>query len=68
MQEPLDNLSPDAQRVHANLMEDPDSTRPLEVIAADVGFTEGETANALRELQAAHRAAESFGGWSVVVG
>jgi hypothetical protein len=66
MQEPLENLSGSAQRVHSHLAEDPDRTEELAIIADAVGLSEGETANALRELAAATRAAESFGGWSVL--
>lgn len=67
MQEPLENLSESAQRVHAHLAEDPNQTEPLGVIATAADLSEGETANALRELAAADRAAESFGGWSVLL-
>jgi hypothetical protein len=66
MQEPLDNLSENAQRVHEYLDEDPERTERLEAIAHAVGLTTGRTADALRELEAGQRAAESFGGWSVL--
>lgn len=66
MQEPLDNLSDDARRVHGNLAADPNATKKLDVIANEVGLTEGDTANALRELEAASRAVESMRGWSVL--
>jgi predicted Rossmann fold nucleotide-binding protein DprA/Smf involved in DNA uptake len=66
MQEPLDNLSDNAQRVHAYLDEDPDRTEKLEVIARAVGLTPGRTAEALRELEAGQRAVEAYGGWSVL--
>jgi DNA-binding MarR family transcriptional regulator len=67
VQEPLENLSQNAQRVHAYLLEDPERTSELEEIAERVGLTQGETADALRGLEAATRAAESFGGWAVVL-
>jgi hypothetical protein len=66
MQEPLDNLSEEARNIHAYLDADPERTEKVEVIAAAVGLSEGETANALRELDGASRAAEAFGGWSVL--
>ncbi len=66
MQEPLDNLSDNARRVHENLATDPNATKRLEEIASEVELGEGDTANALRELEAGTRAAESFGGWSVL--
>jgi DNA-binding Lrp family transcriptional regulator len=66
MQEPLENLSERARRVHDYLAKDPDRTEELGVISAAIGLSEGETANALRELAAASRADESFGGWSVL--
>lgn len=66
MQEPLDNLSGNARQVHENLAADPDATKQLDVIASEIGMSEGETANALRELRAGQRAVESFGGWSVL--
>jgi hypothetical protein len=66
MQEPLDNLSGNARRVHTYLMGMGDRSETLEVIAESVGLTPGETADALRELQAANRADETFGGWSVL--
>ena len=68
MQEPLDNLSLNAQLVHADLDAHPEDTRKLEAIVDSLGgeWTPGAVADALRELQAATRAAESFGGWSVV--
>jgi predicted Rossmann fold nucleotide-binding protein DprA/Smf involved in DNA uptake len=66
MQEPLDNLSEEARNAHAFLDADPNTSYKLEEIAKKVGLTEGQTANALRELNVAQRAAETFGGWSVV--
>jgi hypothetical protein len=68
VQEPLDNLSEQARRVHAYLEGDPDRTEHLEGIAEAVGLSEGDTANALRELEAGKRAVETFGGWSVLTG
>jgi hypothetical protein len=67
IQEPLENLSQNAQRVHACLATDPNRTMSLEEIADETGLRLGETADALRGLEAATRAAESFGGWGVVV-
>ncbi len=66
MQEPLDNLSEEARNVHAYLDASPNSSYKLEAIAAAVGLSDGQTAYALRELQAGQRAAETFGGWSVI--
>jgi DNA-binding MarR family transcriptional regulator len=67
VQEPLENLSKNAQRVHAYLMENPNRSTDLAGIAEQVGLTQGETADALRGLEAADRAAESLGGWSVLL-
>jgi hypothetical protein len=68
MQEPLDNLSEDAQIVHADLEAHAEETRPLEAIVDSLGgrLRPGEVADALRELQAAQRASETFGGWSIL--
>jgi predicted Rossmann fold nucleotide-binding protein DprA/Smf involved in DNA uptake len=66
VQQPLDSLSQNARRVHAYLAKFPDRTETLEVIAEGVGLTAGETEDALRELEVAGLAAESFGGWSVL--
>jgi predicted Rossmann fold nucleotide-binding protein DprA/Smf involved in DNA uptake len=66
MQESLDNLSENARRVHVRLEENPERTEKAEVIAENVGLTPGKTLDALRELQAANRAAETFGGWSIL--
>jgi hypothetical protein len=68
MQEPLENLSENARLVHADLDAHPEETRQAEEIASSIGgqLTLGEVVDALRELEAANRAAESFGGWSVL--
>lgn len=66
MQEPLDNLSALARRVHAHLDEDPDRTETVEKIAEACGLAPGQTATALQELKAGGRAVETFGGWSVL--
>jgi DNA-binding MarR family transcriptional regulator len=66
VQEPLENLSENARRVHAYLAQDPNRTEKLEDIARSIRLTPGQTADALRELQAAERADETFGGWSVL--
>lgn len=66
VQEPLDNLSGYARRVHSYLDEDPNRTEQLEVIAERVCLATGKVADALRELDAGGRAVESFGGWSVL--
>jgi hypothetical protein len=68
VQEPLENASENARRVHAYLDEDPDRTESVEAIAEGVGLSSGLTADALRELEAAKRAVETFGGWSVLRG
>jgi hypothetical protein len=68
MQEPLDNLSENARVVYEDLDQNPDENRQPDAIAQSLGgqVTPGEVAHALRELQAAGRAAEAFGGWSIV--
>jgi hypothetical protein len=65
MQEPLENLSQNAQRVQACLAKDPNLTMALEEIAEETGLKPGETADALRSLEATNHASESFGGWGV---
>lgn len=67
MQEPLENPSANAQQVHAHLVAYPEQDYSLEEIAAAADLREGEVANALRELDAAGWAGETFGGWSVVL-
>jgi hypothetical protein len=69
VQEPLDNLSDDARIVHDDLLAHVDGpNRQPEAISEslDGRLTPGEVANALRELEAAQRAALAMGGWSVV--
>jgi DNA-binding MarR family transcriptional regulator len=65
MQEPLENLSQNAQRVQACLAEDPNRTMTLEGIADETGLKPGATVDALRSLEATNHASESFGGWAV---
>lgn len=69
MQLPLEDLSPNARLVHTNLAADPESTRSVDTITdtLDGQLTGEEVEDALRELQAALHAAETFGGWSVLV-
>ena len=66
MQEPLEHLSQNARRVHAYLAQGIEHSEKREVIAEKVGLSEGETEDALRELQRAKLAGESMGGWSVL--
>jgi DNA-binding MarR family transcriptional regulator len=65
MQEPLENLSQNAQRVQACLAKDPSRNMPLEDIADETGLKPGETADALRSLEATNHASEGFRGWAV---
>jgi hypothetical protein len=67
MQTPIGALTGQAKTVHANLAADPEATKKLEVIASETGLPEVLVAHALRELEAGRLAAESFGGWSVLV-
>ncbi len=69
MQRPLEDLSPNARLVHENLAADPESTRSVDTItdSLDGQLTGQEVEDALGELQAAGRAAETFGGWSVLL-
>jgi hypothetical protein len=69
MQEPLDNLSQDARLVQMSLIDHPELTTPEAIAGGEYGIEQlspGAVADALRELQAAGRAAESFGGWSIL--
>lgn len=69
MQEPLENLSQDANLVHMSLTDHPELKTPEDIAGGPYGLqqlTAGQAARALRELEAASRAVESFGGWSVV--
>lgn len=67
-QVPLDTLTASARLVHLDLEEHAEATRPVEAITESIGggLSQGEVFDALRELQAATRAAETFGGWSIV--
>jgi hypothetical protein len=66
VQEPLDNLSSTARLVHGFLNRDPEATLKLEAISEGTALSAGEVADALRELERATRASETFGGWSVL--
>jgi hypothetical protein len=68
MQRPLDDLSDQAIAVYDYLAAGPDLTFDVPTIAEAVGMSAGETEDALRELEAAKRAAEAFGPkWSVLL-
>ena len=69
MQEPIDNLSDGAKIVHDSLIDHPHLTTPEAIATGPYGpqqLSAGGVADALRELEAGGRAAESFAGWSVV--
>lgn len=68
MQEPLENLSADAQDVYAYLAVQTDN-KEVEEIAAELDggrLRPGQVADAIRELEASQRVVEAFGGWSVL--
>lgn len=68
MQEPLENLSADAQDVYAYLVVQTDN-KEVEEIAAELDggrLRPGHVADAIRELEAGQRVDEAFGGWSVL--
>ena len=68
MQEPLENLSADAQDVYAFLA-GRDENRELEEIAAELDegrLRPGQVADAIRELEAGERISRAMGGWSVI--
>jgi hypothetical protein len=67
MQEPLENLSQNAQRVQACLAKDPNRNMTLEEIVEETGLKPGETADALRSLEATNHASEAMRGWSVLL-
>jgi hypothetical protein len=68
MQEPLENLSENAQDVYAFLAEQ-STNKELEEIAAELDggrLRPGQVADAIRELEAGQRAIRTFGGWSAL--
>jgi hypothetical protein len=68
MQEPLENLSADAQDVYAYLAVQTDN-KEVEEIAAELDggrLRPGQVADAIRELAVGQRVDEAFGGWSVL--
>jgi hypothetical protein len=68
MQEPLENLSADAQDICAFLARQ-DDNKELEEIAAELDdgrLRPGQVADALRELEAGQRVVEGFGGWDTL--
>jgi hypothetical protein len=68
LQEPLENLSADAQDVYAFLAEQADN-KEVEEISAELDggrLRPGQVADAIRELEAAERVSEAFGGWDVL--
>jgi hypothetical protein len=68
MQEPLENLSADAQDVYAFLAGQ-DDNKEVEEIAAELDggrLRPGQVADAIRELEAGERVSEAFGGWDVL--
>lgn len=68
MQEPIDNLSRNAQIVHDDLVAHKGETRKVEAIVDSLNgeLTQSEVENALIELERGTRAAQTFGGWSVI--
>lgn len=68
MQEPLENLSENAQDVYAFLAEQ-STNKELEEIAAELDggrLRPGQVADAIRELETGQRAVRAFGGWSAL--
>lgn len=68
MQEPLENLSADAQDVYAYLAGQTDN-KEVEEIAAELDggrLRPGQVADAIREPAVGQRVNEAFGGWSVL--
>jgi hypothetical protein len=67
MQEPLENLSADAQDVYAFLAAQTEN-KEVEEIAAELDggrLRPGQAADAIRELEAGQRVSEAMGGWDV---
>lgn len=67
MQEPLENLSADAQDVYAFLAAQTENKEVEEIAAEFDGgrLRPGQVADAIRELEAGQWASEAFGGWAV---
>jgi len=68
VQEPLENLSADAQDVYAFLAEQADN-KEIEEIAAELDggrLRPGQVADAIRELEAGQRVVRAFGGWDTL--
>jgi hypothetical protein len=68
MQEPLENLSENAQDIYAFLAQQP-GNKELEEIAAELDggrLRPGQIADAIRELEAGQRVVRAFGGWSTL--
>lgn len=68
MQEPLENLSADAQDVYTFLTEQTDN-KEVEEIAAELDggrLRPGQVADAIRELKMGQRVVEGFGGWDTL--
>ena len=69
MQQPLDNMSDAAKLAHRSLTDHPDLKSPEAIAGGPYGVDQlnaGHIADGLRELEAGGRAAETFGGWSVL--
>jgi predicted transcriptional regulator len=70
MQEPLENLSAEAQDVFAYLLEQDDNMEVEEIAEGLDGgrLRPGQVADAIRELEAGERIIRAFGGWSIIKG
>ena len=68
MQEPLENLSENAQDIYAFLAQQ-SGNKELEDIAAELDggrLRPGQVGDAIRELEAGQRVVRAFGGWSTL--
>jgi hypothetical protein len=69
MQQPLDNMSGAAKLAYKSLKEHPELKTPEAIAEGPFGVDQisaGDIAEGLRELEAGGRAAETFGGWSIL--
>jgi hypothetical protein len=69
MQEPLENMSDAARLAYASLRDHPELRTPEAISEGPYSVQQigvGDIANGLRELEAGGRAAQTFGGWSIL--
>lgn len=69
LQQPLDNMSNAAKLAYKSLRDHPHLTTPEAIANGPYSIDQlnaGDIADGLRELEVGGRAAETFGGWSIL--